>query len=266
MTCGKCIDGWIYVSTPSGADAVKPCPTCRPPRAPDSGTPITEEDATASAQMLTAMLSFAPENDLAHIAIARFLIDDLCQFKEEAEWIARRVPQLHSKWDTCGLAGLRQIFCSRYQRPKDGLITTSTPTYPDGVPPERPQAEFPPAPIALQPAQATADQTLNGHITAGAARLPLENARRQLSPAEIRREQEFNGILEAAITHQPERQPEPPPIAPSPRRLSEIVRLHDDEPHNEPLPAGSYQPITAADIERELEKRKPAAGERNGNQ
>lgn len=264
MTCEKCIDGWITVPTRSGAEAVKPCPTCRPPKPPETGTPITEEDAIACARKITTMLSFAPENDLAQLSIAHFLIDDLCQFKEQAEWLARRVPQLYSKWDACGLPGLRQIFCSRYERPRDGVISISTPTYPDGIPLERPQPA--PAPIALPPAQATADQTLNGHITAGAARLPLENARRQLSPAEIRREQEFNGILETAITNQPDREPQPPPIAPRPRRLSEIVRLHDDEPHNEPLPAGSYQPITAADIERELEKRKPAAGERNGSQ
>lgn len=252
MTCGKCTDGWVTITTRSGVEAVKPCPTCRPPKRPETGTTLTEEDAIACARNITTMLSFAPENDLAQLTIAHFLIDDLCQFKEQAEWLARRVPQLYTKWDTCGLPGLRQIFCARYERPKDGLITTSTAAYPDGVPPERPQPQFEPAPLALAP-------------PAGVPQLPTA---RELPPAADladkitrRREQEFAGILENAVTHQPDREPAPAPIPPSPRRLSEVWRLHpDDEPHNEARPAGTYQPITAADIDRELERRRPAAG------
>lgn len=261
MTCGKCTDGWITITTRSGVEAAKPCPTCRPPKRPETGTPITEEDAIACARKITTMLSFAPENDLAQLAIAHFLIDDLCQYKEQAEWIARRVPQLHTKWDTCGLPGLRQIFCARYERPKDGLITTSTAAYPDGIPAERPQPA--PAPIALAPAEETANGILEAavHDLADEITRPRPETARELTPAERRRAQEFAGILEAAVTHQPDREPAPAPIPPRPRRLSEVWRLHpDDEAHNQPRPAGSYQPITADDIERELEKRRPAAG------
>lgn len=257
MTCGECTDGWILITTRSGAEAVKACPTCRPPKRPETGTPLTEEDAIAYARKITSVLSFAPENDLAQLAIAHFLIDDLCQFKEQAEWLARRVPQLHTKWDACGLPGLRQIFCARYERPKDGLIITSTAAYPDGIPADRPQPQFEPPTIALPPAQVTANGILEAGVKAAAHDLADEITRPpDRTPRERRREQEFAGILEAALTNQADREPTPAPIPPSPRRLSEVWPLHpDDEPHNQPRPAGSYQPITAADIERELNQR-----------
>lgn len=253
--CPYCYDGWIEVRALSGSTAVKPCPFCRPPRQPYTGTPIDEPAALAAARTISALLSFAPNDDRAYLAIAEYLME-LCRYKEQAEWIAKRAPELHTKWDTCGLQGLKQIFCARWD-PPDGRVVTHTPAFPDGIPPERPQL---PAAIALPPATPP-----DPEINAGLRTLEIAAAEKQSqltrpaaaeTPDERRRAAEFARRLEDAITYQPDREPIAPIIV-KPRQ-SEIIRLNDDEPHTAPRPAASYTPITQADIDAELERRKKA--------
>lgn len=264
MTCTACIDGWVTIIS-NGIEAVKPCPFCRiKKQQTEKQTPITAEDALAAARAITGILSFPPNDDVSQLMIARLLVD-LCSFREQAEWLSHQVPRLHTKWDTCGLKGLRQIFCSRYD-PKDGLTITGTAAYPEGIPskhrPQFPEFEKPPLALVLEPGKNVSvfPPTKKGEpFLLGGTRIT------PLTPEESQREQEFNEVLKDPS----ERTPRPKPAEtnqssekPLLMQLFQNVRLYNDEPHNEPLPAGTYKPITAADIERELEKRR---AEKNGD-
>jgi len=134
--CTECQGtGFIVIDT-GNTTAAKECVCRRLSRSRSSpGTPLTEEAASTAANMLCETLAFAPKSDLGRVVITNALMK-MCHTQEEAFWLIERAANLHARWDTCGIAGLRQILCSRYT-PKDGVVISSTSTYPAGIPSEQ---------------------------------------------------------------------------------------------------------------------------------
>ncbi len=102
--------------------------------------PVINVTAAAQAAAAMAAISFFPSEPAARTMIADAIMD-ICVTVEDAMWLARRVVQLHKRWDTCGIMGLWQIWFSKHppRTPKEAKLETlvgASEAYPEGVPSE----------------------------------------------------------------------------------------------------------------------------------
>jgi hypothetical protein len=244
MTCEHCGGtGWIVKE--GLISAVAPC-ACRRAvaRKPfeDDGTPLDEVSASVYVDRLCAVLSFAPAEDGRPTIVHCLML--MCETVAEAAWTTHRACELYTRWDDCGVPGLRQIVSS-FRKPSDGISISSTPAFPEGLPPLRtlPAAE----PLRLPPGSSPRALESGEPVAAAACgfdRLP------ELSPEEKKRQREFDQVLEEVLTPTDQRPKARPPRR---RRLSEVIRLNDD-PEHEPRPAGTYKRMTQADIDEAVAK------------
>lgn len=260
MTCELCGgDGWVRVNTADGNGAMARC-VCRKVHKLQSppGTTLTEETALALVAGLCEVLEFAPKSPMARTIISSGLMS-MCSTQEQAAWVVEQACMHYTKWSDCGLRGLRQILCSQH-RPKDGIESSPTAAYPDGIPSKRPDEPKPGmlsgGSVPLLPAsEASLDPELNRVIKQITGARSMDSLP-DLSPAERKRAKEFDKVLQEIETAPAER--EPAPIQRKAPKQSDIVRLAHDVEH-EPLPEGSYPRITQADIDeavRQLREKK----------
>ena len=133
--CKLCDDsGWVRVER-GDITAAKRCVCREIGTSAETGTPLTLEAAAQATTILCELLDYSPSSDESRAIIADSLMS-MCATVDQVRWLVRRTPQLHVKWRTCGIPGLRQIFCSKY-RPKDGLMICSSEAYPEGIPTEK---------------------------------------------------------------------------------------------------------------------------------
>jgi hypothetical protein len=188
---------------------------------------------------LCGVLAYAPKTTAGMAHIAESLMA-MCATEAEADWTTARACELYRRWEDCGIPGLRQIVSS-FRRPKDGISVSSTAAFPDGIPASKPLPS--PAPLLLPPGPPAEVQSATAAVR-GPGELP------DPGPVDAKRQREFDQVLDEVLTP-----PEDRPRLPRPRRVrqSEVIRLNDD-PENEPRPAGSYKRITQQDIEAEVKK------------
>ena len=87
-------------------------------------------------------LKFYPSEPAGRLAVAK-LVGQMATTHEQVEWLVARTIALFDEWP--GPKTLRQIFCSRF-KPADGIEVSTSTSFPDGVPSERPiQAPVRPA-------------------------------------------------------------------------------------------------------------------------
>jgi hypothetical protein len=134
MTCDRCGgSGWVIVEN-NGIEAARMC-TCRSKTQQPCGKPLTEEVAGFLVEGLCQILAFAPDK-IGQSIVASALMD-MCSTEQQAHYVINRACALHTKWETCGIPGLRQILCHLYT-PADGIVVNSTEAYPYGIPSLRP--------------------------------------------------------------------------------------------------------------------------------
>lgn len=146
---------------------------------------MTGDDLLRIANKMSA-IPFFPEGDDALLAIAEDMAD-LCHNEEQAQWLAKRMRQLYTKWP--GVPEMRAVFCAKF-KPRDGIEAFST-VYLDGIPSEKPEE-----PVQLLPGRA--DLLLEGaaeefretiSIAAAATRMdraqPLRPPKQPAQPPEI---------------------------------------------------------------------------------
>ena len=127
--------GWVRVER-GDITAVKRC-ACREVRnSAVEGTPLTLEAAAEATTILCELLDFSPSSDASRAVIADALMS-MCTTVDQVRWLVLRTAQLHVKWSTCGIPGLRQILCSKYKA-KDGVNICASEAYPEGIPTEKP--------------------------------------------------------------------------------------------------------------------------------
>jgi hypothetical protein len=141
MTCGLCDGSGWKIRERGPYSGVAPCVCQQANRPSEPRTPLTVGETLAAVNVLCETLAFAPTTDAARVLIANGLME-MCETAEQLRYVISRAVNLHTKWHTCGLPGLRQILCSKY-RPRDGLVITATEAYPEGVPPDKPLVETP---------------------------------------------------------------------------------------------------------------------------
>jgi hypothetical protein len=136
IECNVCNgSGWVTVER-GDITAAKRC-ACREVGNPaETGVRLTFEAAAEATTTLCELLDFSPSSEASRAFITDALMS-MCATVEQVRWLVRRTAQLHVKWSTCGIPGLRQVFCSKYM-PKDGLTTCSSEAYPEGIPSEKP--------------------------------------------------------------------------------------------------------------------------------
>ena len=140
-TCEKCGGVGFVIVEHNGLSGARIC-SCRAAaveRAIAEKQPIgppPREDVTAfMVKGLCQLLAFSP--DEAGMAIIVNALIDMCYTEEQVSFVINRAANLYTKWEDCGILGLRQILCSRYTS-RDGLMVYETKAYPDGVPSFRP--------------------------------------------------------------------------------------------------------------------------------
>jgi hypothetical protein len=179
-------------------------------------------------------LRFFPADVQGRAAVAK-LVAAMCSNLEQVRWLKDRLLFLFDEWP--GPRTLRMVYCQRW-KPADGIDIRASfcEQYPDGFPPlkaEAPSLKLPPGTVDVE-LQAAMNQAL------------LESpSMSEPKPVDWKRAQEFDQLLEETLTS-PDDRPKPKLV---PRRpQSDVVRLNDDPVH-EPRPAGTYKPITQADVE-----------------
>ncbi len=207
---------------------------------------LTDQERQLYVEMLAAIPWFPAESG------ARLAIEDemacLCRSRAEAEWLVRRMRRLYPhKWP--GPAEMRLVYCAKFDMPLDGLLPAGiSSVYPDGIPSER-QSQ-PHLVASPQPKELTAG---DAQIAAGinyVAKVLLPAPRAEARAA-LRRDAEFRQTLQDLETDYLDRKKwvEPKPIA-LPGVDADGRPIADAPP--QPLPPGSYKPITQADIDATL--------------
>ncbi len=208
MSCERCDgSGWLIVRVGENEGAA-PCPECRRTARPvEPRTPLTLPEATGLVDTLCDALSFAPTTPAARGVITS-LVMEMCETTEQLVYVVKRTLSLHTKWDTCGVPGLRQILCSKY-RPKDGYVITATESYPDGIPAEHPRLE--PEPLKLPAGRMSASPELDTvvHQLANHVDPAAKNARPTQADLEAIKEQAATEFCQDGI---PPDHPRPEPI------------------------------------------------------
>lgn len=129
MTCEKC-DGTGYrIIERNGIEAAAPC-ECRPKKREEQRTPIDDRALAQQTELLFDTLDYVPKTDRARDAL-REDIRAMCGSVEALAWMVAMARRLHTKWNKCGLPGLRQILIKKYD-PQDGLnLPAFSEDYPD---------------------------------------------------------------------------------------------------------------------------------------
>jgi hypothetical protein len=195
MTCEKCEGtGWVIYETRNGSAARRCSCYVAPPKEPE-GTPLTEKDAIAQVALLCQTLAFAPGPGGQALVVKALLA--MCSTKEQAIWLITETCARHTKWETCGIPGLRQILGWRYM-PKDGLTCISTEAYPDGKPIEA-GVSFPKM-LALPPGRSySIDPDLERSMLALAEAKSLSPAPRRVKVPDIAVNTNFKPFTEEDI-------------------------------------------------------------------
>lgn len=247
MSCINCGDtGWIIVER-QGIRSAKRCAECfaaakeREKVSQDRITPFTQEMAMEQTKLLCESIAFAPTTTLGRSVIAEELMS-MCWSLEQATWLVRRAAQLFATWDKCGLPGLRQIFCSRYE-PKDRILPVHTEAYRDGVPVERslePESR-PPLPALPEGHKASADPELEALIRVAVRHVshkpmpipptPPVGPDGNFLPVRETQEEEsrFAKALEAQQTAPRNREEVPGPAPQLIKTMEELMRLVEEE-------------------------------------
>jgi hypothetical protein len=111
----------------------------------------------------------------------------MCDSEEQLKWLTERVCDHYTKWEDCGIPGLRQMLCLQY-RPKDGIELFSTKAYPDGITLEKPHLES--VSKALPPGHAVpASPSIEAVVSdlSDAKRMPKAGERLRIVPPVVRR-------------------------------------------------------------------------------
>jgi hypothetical protein len=150
---------WIIVEV-KGISAARPCLCRRSPTNQSATTPLTEEGAATAVKMLCDTLAFSPASDLGRVLITSALLR-MCHTLEDTLWVVERACNLYTRWDACGIPGLRQILSSRCV-PRDGVSISRTAAYPEGIPTEsrKPKQE----PLGLLPTGSAVPSSESVHI------------------------------------------------------------------------------------------------------
>jgi len=138
----------------------------------------------------------------------------MCATEEQLKWLVKRTVALHRDWKTCGIAGLRQILCSKYP-PKDGVSCTSTVAFLDGVPAEK-RIQDPPLPALPPGSVARMDTELDEsfrEVLGLRDGMPKRDELPPLSPEAQLKWVAFEKTLESVITAPVDR-PDPVPQKP----------------------------------------------------
>lgn len=143
MTCDKCNGtGWLIVEH-NGFECASMC-NCRAKAQQPHGKLLTEDMAGGLVAGMCQILAFAPAEVGQGIIVAALM--EMCSTQAQATYVVNRACALHTKWETCGIRGLRQILCAVYV-PADGVMVSATEAYPDGIPSIRPpESVFPKLP------------------------------------------------------------------------------------------------------------------------
>jgi len=77
-------------------------------------------------------LAFAPgRNEKIARAYINKRIVEMCNSEEQIAWLTDRVCDLYTKWEDCGIPGIRQILSSNSKYlPKDGMTVSWSPGLP----------------------------------------------------------------------------------------------------------------------------------------
>jgi hypothetical protein len=178
--------GWVMVER-GDITAAKRCACREVVNSAETGTPLTLEAAAEATTILCELLDYSPPSDSARALISDALMS-LCATVDQVRWLVRRAGQLHVKWSTCGIPGLRQIFCSKY-RPKDGLTISWSEAYPEGIPSEKPSVLAVNA-KALPPGHVgSASRSIEAAVSdlSDAKRMPPDRDRLRIVPPVVRR-------------------------------------------------------------------------------
>lgn len=122
-----------------------------------------------------SLLRYFPSDPESRATLVALLMR-MCQYEEQARWLAGRVADLYNEWP--GPRELRALYCARF-KPRDGQEAFSQ-TFPDGIPAER-QVESPIIPSLPQGHVITADYQIETGVRSlaevkvmpGATRKPL---------------------------------------------------------------------------------------------
>jgi hypothetical protein len=111
--CSICGGTGFVIVERGSTSAAKRCDCRKPAETHCAGKPVTPELATAATEALCDVLAFAPSTKLGRMVISNALIA-ICPSEDSVWWLVERACNLHTKWQTCGISGLRQIICSRH--------------------------------------------------------------------------------------------------------------------------------------------------------
>jgi hypothetical protein len=187
--CELCGGTGFMIVERGSITAAKPCTCCgRASKSSKPGIPLTAEVAAVYTATICDTLAFAPpkEAKLARAHINNRLLA-MCDSEEQLKWLTDRVCDLYTKWEDCGIPGLRQMLCLQY-RPKDGIELFSTKSYPDGIPLEKPQLES--VSKALPPGHAvSASPSIEAAVSdlSDAKRMPAAGDGLRIVPPVVRR-------------------------------------------------------------------------------
>lgn len=187
--CELCSGTRFMIVERGSITAAKPCTSCgRASKPAKPRTPLTAEVVAVYTATICDTLAFAPprEAKLARAHITNRLLA-MCDSEEQLKWLTDRACDLYTKWEDCGIPGLRQILCFQY-RPRDGIEPFSTIAYPDGIPVEKPQLE--PVSKALPPGHAvSASPSIEASVSdlSNAKRMPAADDRLRRSSPVVRR-------------------------------------------------------------------------------
>lgn len=134
--------GFEIVYRPDGITTGARRCICRQPAKPaESRTPLTLEMASIYTTIILDTLAGSPgKNETVARAYINKRVFEMCDSEEQIAWLTDRACDLHTKWEDCGIRGLRQILSSNSKYlPKDGVLESWSPAYPEGIPPQEPR-------------------------------------------------------------------------------------------------------------------------------
>lgn len=214
-----------------------------------------------------SLMPFAPAEPAARLALAE-MFQDMIDTYAHGQQLVKRIINSPRYEKFPAPAEIRGVYCSMFP-PQDGINGYSQ-VYPHGDFPDAKPLVAPPLKRLPAGHAATADPELDGgfqKLLAAPMGMPDPQTVR-LSPEERRREAEFSRTLDAALDPPGDRnQPEDDKLLQveletrRKKRQSELVCLHpEDEFGYRPRPAGSFRPITQADVDRLVSQRSDSKG------
>jgi hypothetical protein len=214
------------------------------------------EDTRSIVAELTSLRHF-PTQPAGQIAVMK-LVGAMASDIKQVRWLVDRMHFLFNEWP--GPRTMRIVFCSKF-KPQDGIdISGPCEQFPDGIPSENPRLEAPSYPqlAAGTIGPVSENKRLDMAVQRAGAAKSL-NALPEAYPvtrAQRIRDKEFQQTLKQLETAPVDREPEPP-IVRKPN-ASAIISANERGvlPPAEPLPPGSYTPITKDQMEELYRKHK----------